>query len=263
MSTRDAYGIPVERLNKIYEQLNLHGVVKVNELATLFTVSKMTIRRDLAELDRRGLVVRSRGGAVLKEGLLADDNVGIRQIQNVEKKQAIAAEAAKHLVPGDTVALDASTTVVELAKQLGNIADLTVVTGNFLVANVLLSSAVTMHFIGGRLRREAFSTTGPMAEGNIAQFSFSKCFVSGNAVHLTEGLMDTNMDEIQIKRQILRNSERRYLLVDSSKLMHRALLKVWALSDFDYVITDNGITDEIHQQFDKIGVPLVIANGPL
>ncbi|MCL4318620.1 MAG: DeoR family transcriptional regulator, partial [Firmicutes bacterium] len=75
--------LPEERLNKIYEELNRHHVVKVEELAQLYGTSSMTIRRDLAELERRGLVVRSRGGAVLKTATLVDYNVHIRQGKNV------------------------------------------------------------------------------------------------------------------------------------------------------------------------------------
>lgn len=251
--------LPEERLNKIYEELNRHHVVKVEELAQLYGTSSMTIRRDLAELERRGLAVRSRGGAVLKTATLVDYNVHIRQGKNVAQKRAIAREAVKHVHTGDTLALDASTTVIELARQIVNLAELTVVTNNFLVANVLLSSAVTMYFVGGRLRREAFSATGAMAETAIKQFSFSKSFVSGNAVDLVAGLMDTNLDEMQIKRHMLSNSAQRYLLVDSSKLMHQAVLKVWPLEDFDVVITDDGISDKIQTRFEEVGIHLVIA----
>ncbi len=251
--------LPKERLVRIHDIVQKEGAARVAELAALFGTSAMTIRRDLTELEAKGLVVRTQGGVMARDGILRDYDVDVRQTHNVEKKSAIAQEAMRFIQPGDYVALDASTTVVELAKYIANLRDVTVVTNNFMVANILASSPVELVFAGGYLRREAFSTVGPLAEHTVMQFAFTKVFVSGTAVDLDAGLMDNSPDEVHMKQLMLRNSKERYLLADSSKMMHRGLIKVSPLFEFDAVITDNRIDPEVEHAMRKANVPLVIA----
>ncbi len=251
--------LPKERLVRIYDIVQKEGTARVAELAALFGTSAMTIRRDLTELEAKGLVVRTQGGVVARDGILRDYDVDVRQTYNVEEKSAIAKEAMRFIQPGDYVALDASTTVVELAKHIANLRDVTVVTNNFMVANILASSPVELVFAGGYLRREAFSTVGPLAEHTVMQFAFTKVFVSGTAVDLDAGLMDNSPDEVHMKQLMLRNSKKRYLLADSSKIMHRGLIKVSPLAEFDAVVTDSRIDPAVELTMRKANVPLVVA----
>jgi DeoR/GlpR family transcriptional regulator of sugar metabolism len=262
MESEQSTYLPKERLIQIYRRIETQGAVRVADLADEFGTSLMTIRRDLAELEAKGLVLRTRGGAILRTGILEDYDVDVRRRSNVDKKIAIAHSALALIKQGDTIALDASTTVVQLASLLARQPGLniTVVTNNFMVAEVLASStSIELFFSGGRLRREAFSTVGVLAEKVISQFAFAKAFVSGTAVDLDAGLMDNYPEEVHMKQLMLRSSKERILLADSTKLMKRSLTKVWPITEFDYVITDSGVDSHIKELLSSSNVKLIIA----
>ncbi len=257
----DASFLPKERLVKIFDLIEQQGSARVADLATQFGASLMTIRRDLTELEQKGLVVRTRGGAMLRKGILEDYEVDVRRRAHREAKQAIARRALPFIRSGDTIALDASTTVVELARLLveAPLTDITVVTNNFMVANVIATSNVDVFFAGGRLRREALSTVGPQAEAMLSQWACAKAFVSGTGVDIEVGLMDGNPDEVGMKQLMLRNSLQRFLLADSSKLMRRAVTRVWPLREFDAVITDAAIDETTRRILQAEEIPLIVA----
>ncbi|MDA8194991.1 MAG: DeoR/GlpR family DNA-binding transcription regulator [Thermaerobacter sp.] len=258
----DVAFLPKERLVRIFEMIERQGSARVSDLARQFGTSLMTIRRDLTELEQKGVVVRTRGGVMLRKGILEDYEVDVRRRTHLEQKQAIARTAAGLIKSGDTIALDASTTVVELARLLVQLplTDVTVVTNNFMVANVIATSSIDLFFVGGRLRREALSTVGSQAQTMLAQWACAKTFVSGTGVDLEVGLMDSNPDEVGMKQLMLRNSVHRYLLADSSKLMRRAVMRVCPLTDFDAVITDAGIDAAVRGIFESSDIPLTVAD---
>ncbi len=262
LECEDVSFLPKERLVRIFEEVERKGSARVADLAEQFGTSVMTIRRDLTELEKKGLVVRTRGGVMLRNGILDDYEVDVRSRTHVVEKQAIARKAVELIESGDTIALDASTTVVELARLLVKVplTDVTVVTNNFMVANIIATSNYNLFFAGGYLRREALSTVGPQAQTMLREWNVVKSFVSGTGVNLEIGLMDNDADEVAMKQLMLRGSLRRYLLADSSKLMKRAVTRVWPLQNFDGLITDAGIEDSTYRSFENHGIALLIGD---
>lgn len=254
--------LPKERLVRVYEVIQETGVGRVASLAAHFGTSPITIRRDLNELERRGLVVRTHGGVIIPKGILVDYDVSIRQQAHVDLKRSITRSALQFIEPGDIIALDASTTVVELAKWLveEHFDDLTVVTNNFMVASVLMSSPIEVYFAGGHRRREALSTVGHAAEAMLSHWVFDKVFISVTAVNIASGAMDGDTEEVRVKRLMLRNSSKRYVLADSSKLMKRAARRVCSIADCDALVTDEFADRVIVEDFERANVRIVVAD---
>lgn len=251
---------PAERQKGIYQHLQKNSSAKVNELAQLFHVSEMTIRRDLEELERKEMVTRTHGGALIIEETGRDLNVEERKTKQLEEKRIIAAKAREFIQEGDILALDASTTVAELAKLLHDIPNLTVVTNSLLVANAVhLYPNVTLIMCGGIMRQEATSFVGPLAEAFLQNFHFTKTFFSSNAIHPLNGITDTNMFEISMKRAMIARSKEAIALLDSSKYNKVAFSNVCPFDQVSSIITDDRLSEESREPFLDREIPIIFA----
>lgn len=205
----------------ILERLNSEGRVQVDALARLLGVSSMTIRRDLRELEERGLLKRVRGGAVVR---LLPEDVGyqLRARRNRREKQTIA-EAAGHLLePGQVVYIDSGTTCTELARVLARRASsglrLHVFTHAVNVASALAGIAgLTVHQIGGEIYRETYSAVGPLTLRTIMSLNFDLFFMGVCGVHPERGWTNTNFPEAEVKQVVMERAQRTLVLADASK----------------------------------------------
>ncbi len=252
---------PAERQKSIYQHLQKNNSAKVNELAQLLNVSEMTIRRDLEELERQKVITRTHGGAILAEETTRDLNVEERKTKQLEEKQKIAEKAKSFIEEGDILALDASTTAAELAKILHDIPNLTVVTNSLLVANAVQSyTNVSLIMCGGMIRREASSFVGPLAEEFLRNFHFTKTFFSSNAIHPANGITDTNMFEISMKRVMIDRCKEAYALMDSSKYNKVAFSPVCGFEQIRCVITDRQLSEETLIPYRERDLSIVLTN---
>src|SRR5258708_6297988 len=178
-----------QRREQIAQHVQRHGVARVGELVTLFGVSGVTIRNDLVTLERDGRVVRDRGGALAKDSgvfVTSLSRVDERATLHLDAKKKIARAASKLVSPGDTILLDAGTTVVELARLLKNVTPLTVVTNAFNVALEFSAAPAESRlvFLGGTYSRVSASTLGAMAELNLKDLVVQKLFLGTQAIDL-------------------------------------------------------------------------------
>lgn len=250
---------PKERQGAIYKLILEHGSAKVNDLSKAFSVSDMTIRRDLEELEKRNMVIRTHGGAILRQDKLSDLSYEKRLSQQSLEKRSIAGEAVKLIGLNELIALDASTSSLEVAKQMVDKSSLNIVTNGIKSAEFLVKSELDVVFCGGALRKEALSTVGPIAENNLRKFNFTKAFISGNAIHSTKGLMDTNMYEISMKRLMIAQAKDVIVLADSTKLQKFAFHSVCNLDEINLLITDQMAKKEDIEIFKQKGVEVIIA----
>ncbi len=147
--------------------------------------------------------------------------------------------------PGDTIILDAGTTVVEMAPHLAGITPLTVVTNALNVALTIASETdAQIIFLGGTLSREASSTAGPLAEQTLANLAVQKVFLGTQALDLASGLTDTTLEIAQVKRAMIQSAKQVYLLADSSKWDQTGFIKVASLEGIDTLITDKQLPRE-------------------
>jgi DeoR/GlpR family transcriptional regulator of sugar metabolism len=193
--------------------------LRVPELATALDVSEGTVRNDLNALELQGLLTRVHGGAVLNQQDQFQNHSFIRRHQqNAAAKLAIAREAAALVNDGDSILLDASSTVYYFAKALSERQRLRVMTNGFEVARELAQNTTnTVILIGGIVNNESSSVTGLLSEHIIEELHIQKAFLSCSGFSLERGMTEVLLAEAQLKRKVIESSQELFALVDSSK----------------------------------------------
>ncbi|GAA0725761.1 DeoR/GlpR family DNA-binding transcription regulator [Clostridium malenominatum] len=248
-----------ERYEQILSILNSEGSVKVSKLTKLFNVSIETIRRDLEYLEKEGHLERVYGGAVLNK-------VGNNQLkfENREKeftneKIEVANIAARYVAEGQSLAMDASTTNLEIAKVLKTkFKKLTILTNSLAIANELLDmDKYTIILTGGVLKNDEFSLVGDITLKYIENFNINTAFISVSGVSLKEGLTDFIFEHLQIQKKFIEISQNVIVLADSSKFDSVSLLKVCNLDEVNMIITDSKIKKNVLEKYLNSGIEIV------
>ena len=210
--------LALERRNQILSQLQSEKRVIVSELSTVFGVSEETIRRDLEKLEKEGYAVKSYGGAVIREDVGIDFPFQVRQNQNVLEKQKIAQLTVPFIHKGEHLFLDASSTVMAVARTLKEKDALTVVT-NSLEVLVQLADVSDWNVIGvgGEMKPGCLAFVGSTAEEQIRSFFADTFIFSCKALDIEVGPTESQPAMASAKRQMLLHSKRRILAADSSK----------------------------------------------
>lgn len=252
----------LQRRTQIADLVQQEGEVRVNKLAELFQVSEVTIRSDLDYLEKEGQLTRDRGGAIATgnsrqiKSLLGMEQ---RASLHLEEKRRIARAAAQLVRPGDTIIMDAGTTVVGMVRHLANIPSLTIVTN---ALNVALEAGAhtSAHVIllGGNLSREASSTMGPLATQTLKDLMVQKVFLGTQAFDFEHGITDTTMEIAQIKRAMIQSAHEVILLGNSSKWGRAGFIKVAPLDAIQTVISDPGLSTEGRTAIEGLGIKLIL-----
>jgi len=247
-----------QRRRQIVTLTHERGSVRVSDMAEKFSVSEVTIRSDLDQLERDGLIKRDRGGALPvghTRAVTSLPGMDQRAGQNVDAKRRIATAAARRVLPGQSILLDAGTTVVEMARHLSSVAGLTIVTNGL---NVALAAAVSTSarvlMLGGTVDRDSGSALGHMAEEMLGNLVMDQVFLGTQALDLDHGLTDTNIEIAQIKRAMIQHSRRTTLLVDSSKWDTAGFIRIAPLTAVHAVIADVGLPAEAKQALEGLGI---------
>ena len=230
-----------ERMQEVLRLLETRDSVHVAELAKAFAVSEVTVRSDLAQLARQGLVARVRGGVRPLQRGQSELGFDFRLRLEVERKRAIARAAAAMVDEGEAVALDSSTTAYYLALELRAKQELVVVTNGLLIAAALADAAgITVLVTGGMLRLHAMSLVGDLGADVLRATRINKGFLGARGLSLDRGLMDLNPDEVRIKREMAEACERVVAILDSTKWHRTALLPFVSADQVDAIVTDTG-----------------------
>jgi DeoR family fructose operon transcriptional repressor len=201
------------------EQLDGAGSITIADAANALRVSPMTIRRDFAELEDRGVARRMRGGA----RAVGPETVARRQTTAVRAKARIATKLLELLPAAGTAAFDASTTVLRLAGSLATARDLTVLTnGPDTFAALQDRPGVTALLTGGELDKRTGSLVGPLACRTATQVLVDVLVLSAAAVDERTGALEATLDEAEVKRALATVAGQVVLAIDASKLGHRA-----------------------------------------
>lgn len=229
----------VERRNKIMNMLYEKRSILVQEAAAAFNVTEETIRRDLKELESQGLLTRTHGGAILADDIRLETPLNIREGINISGKDIIGKYAAGLINDGDTILLDASTSSLYVAKHIKNKKNLTVITNAERVI-VELSGCEDMTLIstGGILRRKSLSYVGRAAENTISNYYANKLFFSCKGFSPKRGLTDSNEQESEIRKTMIRCSNQVVFLCDHTKFDKVGYVNTAKLSDIDLIVTD-------------------------
>jgi DeoR family fructose operon transcriptional repressor len=251
-----------ERQQAIASLVIANGRASVTELAQTYEVTTETVRRDLAALDKAGVLRRVHGGAVPVRALhLVEAGVGEREATRAEHKDAIAAAAAELLPQGGaTVLLDAGTTTARIAAHLPTDRELVVVTNSIPVAARLAAMpSVSLQLLGGRVRGVTQATVGEQTLRVLDTMRVDIAFVGTNGISVRHGLSTPDSDEAAVKRAMVSSANYVVAVADSSKVGLEDFVSFAPLSSVDTLITDSEITDAARAQFTEQGVEVVVA----
>lgn len=233
------------RQGGILEIARTEGRVGVEDLAVRFGVTLQTIRRDLGDLADAGLLDRVHGGAVVRAGVV-NTAWAERQRQNAKAKAAIGAACAALIPDNSSLILNIGTTTEAVARALLGHRNLTVVTNNLNVANILAASdSCEVMVAGGALRRSDGGLVGELTAQFFAQFKVDFAMIGCSALDADGDVLDFDLAEVQVTRAILRQGRRRVLVADASKLARQAPVRVGSLADLDAVVTDRALPEPL------------------
>ncbi len=251
-----------ERMQQVIHLLESRDSVPVSELSQMFSVSEVTVRSDLSELARQGLVARVRGGVRALERGQAELAFDLRLRLEAQRKQAIARAASLLVEEGEAIALDSSTTAYYLALELRAKKELVVITNGLLIAAALADApGITVLLTGGMLRLPAMSLVGDFGADVLRTTRINKGFLGARGLSLERGLMDLNPDEVRIKQEMADACEHVVGILDGTKWHRSALLSFAGVDRIDTIVTDvDAPVDEV-EAWRSAGVEIVIAES--
>jgi len=251
--------LAAQRRSRIGALAARKGVVRTEELSRIFGVSPVTIRNDLDLLAKEGVLIRDRGGAVVNTNTALTTAFNQRAELYLDEKRRIGLVAAGLVHPGDTIILDAGTTVMEMAKVLVDINPLTVVTNALNVAMQMgASRSANVVLVGGSLNRDTISVIGPTASQHLADLMVQKAFLATHGMD-EDGLVDPSMEVAQVKRAMIQAARQVILLADSSKWHKAGFAKVVRLGAIHTVISDDKLPEEARAVIQRMGIELILA----
>ncbi len=255
-----------ERQDKIISLLMNQQSATVSELSDLFAVSPVTIRSDLNQMAERGHIVRTHGGARLAgERTRQEYSFTTQQRINALEKQQIGHTAASLVEPGEAILLDASTTAFAVGQALKKRTDLynvtVVTTGIWTALELLGTTHLDIVLSGGHVRTASGSIAGVIAHDVLGRFNFQKAFLGAWGITPAEGLMDSPLAEVDLKRTIVSRSLELIAVVDGSKFGRTSLASFASLGETALIITGSSAPLEIVEDIRSRGIYITIANN--
>jgi ribose transport system substrate-binding protein len=248
-----------ERRQTILRLLHERSSVHVNELARQLDVSEGTIRNDLTALEEEQLIMRVRGGAVVRNSIPPITSFVAHAQVNLDAKRRIARWAAELVEDGDAIVLDASTTVLNIAPFLQDRRGLTIITNGIEAARALAQNpAHTVILLGGLLRPDGNAVNGTLGEAMLQDIRVKTAFVSCVGWTAEEGPMESDILQAQIKQLLIGIARRIVLLADSSKFGQVGLVPFAAVSQIAHVVTDDGIDRAMTEALRRSAVTLTV-----
>lgn len=240
-----------ERLLKIANLVNQKSFVTIAEIMEEFDISDMTARRDLDELESLGKLTRIHGGAQsLTSSLDRELSHSEKTNVQIEEKKEIVKYVASHIQSGETVFLGPGTTIQMLAEELIG-KDIRVVTTSLPVFYLLVNRAPTEVFlVGGEYRPNTGTFVGTITNQTLKMLKFNKSFISCNGIHNSE-ITTYSLEEGEEQKIALDNSKERFLLADNKKFNKSDFYIYYSLNNFDAVITDSAISNDVLEYYSK------------
>lgn len=254
-----------QRYEEISNLLEREGSVRTITLCNALQTSRETIRRDLENMEAKGMLRRIRGGAMKLE-TLQDKNATYtsfskRREENLSSKESIALEAVNHIREGQAVALDSGTTALSLAKAIkARFHSLTVVTNSFAVAQELAGAeGITLVLTGGVYRADEEAFVSDVATLIFSKINVDIFFLTTCGISVERGITYQRMDEISVQNKMMEAADQTIVLADSSKIGNNSLVKMCGIEKISMVITDSNVADKQVEAFQSAGVNVIIS----
>jgi DeoR/GlpR family transcriptional regulator of sugar metabolism len=231
----------------------------VNELCEMLGVSAATVRRDLGDMERRGLLHRVHGGAVSAERLLEEPMFDDKTALAAAEKQRIAEAARTFVGATDTLFLDGGSTVLALARMLADMPGPTLVTNSLRVVSAFSGGGPRLIVVGGELRRRSQTFVGPLTQPMIEKLHVDTAFIGTIGLSVTGGMTTTDPREAGTKELVIAHARRVILLADSSKIGKVSFVRFGDLRRVDTIVTDAGADPKAVRAFRRVGIEVALA----
>ena len=246
------------RKREICSILQTHGQVSVEELCARFLMSPATIRNDLSELARSGLLQRTHGGAIRCAHPAAPEFPEQGPHGSADPMLRIARRALSFIQPGDVIALDAGAATYALSSLLAGIPDLTIITNDLkIAAHPVLASSAHLILLGGLVRRGSHCTVGRSLREASQRFYIDKLFLTADGMSAARGFSTPSMECADAKRALLALADQVIVLADSTKAQHSAFISFAPLQAADVILTDTDISPVFLRAAKTCGVQVI------
>lgn len=241
--------LEIERRIAIVNQLNCNKTVTVNELSDSLGVAKTTVRKDLSELEKGGVLTRIHGGAILNEDYTKQTDYSKKSIEDLDIKLDIAKKAIEFVQPNMFVALNTSTITTLIAQELPN-QPMTLVTNSLDICEIIAhKNQINLICTGGNYIHKHRSFEGPVAVKSFSQFSYHVSFIGANGIHSDHGISTKTFLESEAKKTILNNSIEKYIVAQTEKFEKIGLIKVSEIEGVTGIITEKKLNSDIETDY--------------
>ncbi len=251
------------RRRSIAQYIEANGRAEISELEKLIGATEYTIRRDLVQLEKSGMIVRTHGGAIRKErekSIWQTTTISSRMGKNTDLKERIGAYAASLINDGESIMIDGGSTTQIFAGHLRDRHNLLTVTTSPGIAEIMLASEDShVVLIGGELLRGTHMVSGADAEEHLMKYFVDKCIISVTGAEPEIGCYAAIPDEARLKKLMIEHSRRCILLIDHTKFRRRGFCLAFPFEKVDTIVTDSLIDGETVEKLEAKGIKVCIA----
>lgn len=250
-----------ERQQKIYELLRKHKNLSIDKLSSILEISKMTVRRDLDRLTKKGIMQRVHGRAIISRTNEYEPPHMVRSLEMMQEKQMIGRLAASLIKDNAVIIIDIGSTLLELVRNIPENNNITVIT-NWMPVAVELSrkrGLFNLVLVGGKVLTDELSIVGNYPEEMLKDFNADIAFLGVGGISNKFGITDFNMEEVQVKKQMIKSSREVIVLADHSKFGRIAPMKIADIKSIDKIITDDGLEEKDKINVERFGTEIIIA----
>ena len=248
-----------DRRNRILERVAEDQSLHITQLAQELNVSEMTVRRDIARLERNGFLRRTYGGATTHLTRSLDPSFNPRVLENAQAKRLIGVAAARLLSDAATLFVGVGTTTEQFARFLPARSDLTVITESLPIATFLGTRPLRVVVLGGTVLTDELTCVGPVATATLGRYRADVAVIGAAGLSLRYGLTELSEEEAENHRVMIVRSDRVVVLADGSKLGARAMAQVVPATAVSVLVTNEGAPEREIRALRDAGVDVVIA----
>jgi DeoR/GlpR family transcriptional regulator of sugar metabolism len=234
--------------------------LNVGELAALFSVSTMTVRRDLALLEKQGILTMTYGGAYLNEGTSIEPSFSLKSGQMAEAKSMMGIVAANLIHDGDSIIIDCGTTTMHVAKHMRS-KNVTVITNSSVVSNMLQgNSKIKLIMAPGVYSEKSAGFVGPLTIDFFRKFIVDKAFIGSQGFDLERGATVPDESDAQLKDAICQAGKQRILMVGHEKLGVSFMARFFDPTPSDIIVSDHQVPEAFQKEIFDRRIQLVLAH---
>lgn len=250
-----------ERREKILQLLITNKEVKIFNLAQLFDISEVSIRRDLIKLESEDLLRRTYRGAIPTARVIREQSFKEKINKHLKEKKRIAALAVKMIQRGDKIFLDSGTTTLQIAQMIKNPQDLAVVTTSLPIAEELgIYSGINLVLTGGIYNSTYQSLVGSLTVKNLAQFHVNKTFMGIDGLSVSNGLTTFSTLEAEVSQAVLQITEELIVVTDHSKIGKVGFVHIAPITKINKLITnEHPDTKDFIKSLEDKGIEVLLA----